>query len=354
MKSTYTTNEARWEALVQRDRQADGQFFYAVTTTGIYCRPGCSSKRPNRENVLFFDTAHHAESAGFRPCKRCQPDKLEQIDAHRKIIIQACHQIADSIEPFTLKELAENAGYSSGYFHRLFKDIVGVTPKQYAAEVRAKRLRSNLQTGANVTEAIYESGYNSSSRFYDKARDTLGMKPASYRQCGAGVQIRYTMKACYLGWVLIAATETGICAIEFADDQQSLEENLHRKFSLAEFLTSDHQFEMWVNQVLAFLDNPRETLDLPLDIQGTAFQQKVWQTLRQIPPGTTASYGQIARRMQQPKAARAVARACASNSIAVAIPCHRVVRQDGGMGGYRWGIERKQRLLEKESIERQE
>ncbi|TFG66288.1 MAG: bifunctional DNA-binding transcriptional regulator/O6-methylguanine-DNA methyltransferase Ada [Anaerolineales bacterium] len=348
---TYKTEEARWAAVAQRDQKADGQFVYAVTTTGIYCRPDCASKLPKRGNVLFFDTSIQAETAGFRPCKRCHPQGNDEHNTHQHVIIAACRRIAEAHVPPTLKELARDAGYSPTYFHRLFKKFAGVTPRQYAVTVRDNRVRSDLQSTSNITEAIYEAGFNSSSQFYDTSADTLGMQPSSYRQGGTGAQIRYTVAPCYLGWILIAATMTGICAIEFAGDAQSLEHSLRAKFPQAQIVDNDKPFERMVNQVLTYLDTPRDNLDLPLDIRGTVFQQRVWQALRQIPPGAPVSYSHIAENLNQPTAARAVAQACAANKIAVAIPCHRVVRADGGLGGYRWGIERKRALLEKEAEE---
>lgn len=348
---TYTTDEARWEALVQRDQDADGTFVYAVITTDIYCRPVCASKRPKRENVRFFDTHKLAETAGFRPCKRCHPQVVDRHEFYRSIIVDACRRIEASLEPPTLQELADAAGYSPTYFHRLFKKIAGMTPKRYAVMIRDNRVRSSLQSTSTITETIYEAGFNSSSRFYDTSLDKLGMQPSSYRQGGAGVKIRYVITQCYLGWALIAATEKGLCAIEFAGDAQTLEDSLRAKFSQAEIVENDNQFQTMVNRVLTYLASPHDVLDLPLDIRGTVFQQRVWQALREIPPGSSASYSQIAEHLNQPTAARAVAQACAANKIAVAIPCHRVVRRDGTLGGYRWGIERKRLLLEREAQE---
>ena len=352
--STYATDQARWEALARRDRRADGAYVYGVVTTGVYCRPACPSKLPNRENVRFFDTFQEAEQAGFRPCKRCNPRSPGRQAAHSGAIIQACRLLEASEEPPSLAELAATAGLSRSHFHRLFKEMVGVTPKQYAMERRLDRMRDSLQTSSSVTEAIYEAGFASGSRFYDDSTTTLGMKPTEYRGGAQGIHIRYSITPCYLGWVLIAATNIGICAIEFADAPDELEERLRARFSQAEFVEGEPDFSTWVARLLAFLESPRDMPDLPLDIQGTAFQRRVWLALREIPPGSTASYGGIAARIGNPQAARAVAGACASNAIAVAIPCHRIVRSDGELGGYRWGTERKRRLIEHEAAERRE
>jgi AraC family transcriptional regulator of adaptative response/methylated-DNA-[protein]-cysteine methyltransferase len=345
----YSTDQQRWKALVERDERADGAYVYGVVTTGIYCRPACSSKLPNRENVRFFDTFQDAEREGFRPCKRCDPRLPGRRPIHHEAIVRACRLIEESEEPPSLTDLANATGFSPSYFHRLFKKEVGLTPKQYASAVRASRVRANLQTGSNVTEAIYDAGFASSSRFYDRVTSTLGMKPSEYRNRGQSLRIRFAVAQCYLGWVLIAATGEGVCAIDLGDDPKGMEEDLRARFSKAEFVDSDPSFETWVGQILAFLESPRARLDLPLDIKGTAFQQRVWQTLQGIPPGATASYADIAARIDSPKAARAVAQACASNRIAVAIPCHRVVCSDGNLGGYRWGKERKRKLLEREA-----
>jgi AraC family transcriptional regulator of adaptative response/methylated-DNA-[protein]-cysteine methyltransferase len=345
----YSTDRERWKALVKRDKRADGAYVYGVVTTGIYCRPACSSKLPNRENVRFFDTSQDAERAGFRPCKRCDPGAPGGRTTHHDAVVRACRLIEESEDLPSLTDLANAVGFSPSYFHRLFKKEVGLTPKQYATAVRASRVRASLQTSSNVTEAIYDAGFASSSRFYEQAAGTLGMQPSKYRNGGQDLRIRFAVAQCYLGWVLIAATEEGVCAIDLGDDPKRLEQALRAKFSRAEFVDQDPALMTWVAQVLAFLESPRERLDLPLDIKGTAFQQRVWQALQEIPPGATASYADIAARIDSPKAARAVAQACASNRIAVAIPCHRVVRSDGNLGGYRWGRERKRRLLEREA-----
>jgi AraC family transcriptional regulator of adaptative response/methylated-DNA-[protein]-cysteine methyltransferase len=348
---SYTTEQARWEALVGRDGQADGAFVYGVVTTGVYCRPVCSSKRPNRGNVQFFDTPGDAERAGFRPCKRCTPQLADRKEPQAEAIAQVCQRIDESVEPPTLAELASAVGLSPSYLHRLFKRMVGVTPKQYAMEKRLGRIRNGLQTEATVTDAVYEAGFGSSSRFYEDVIEKLGMKPSEYRNGGLGIQIHYATWRSTLGWILVAFTAKGVCAIELGDTADALRERVRARFPKAHFVEGDPGIGLLLAEVLAFLESPHEGLDLPLDVQGTAFQRRVWLALRQIPAGATASYGEIAARIGQPGAARAVAQACAANPVAVAIPCHRAVRSDGSLGGYRWGNERKQKLLEEEARE---
>jgi AraC family transcriptional regulator of adaptative response/methylated-DNA-[protein]-cysteine methyltransferase len=347
----FSTEDARWDALVRRDREANGAFVYGVLTTFVYCRPACSSRRPKLENVRFFDTCEEAEQAGFRPCKRCNPKSSVAYDTSTAAIVNACKMIEASEEPLSLGNLAAAVGLSPFHFQRLFKKIIGITPKQYTMEKRLKRVRTGLKKDSTVTEAIYDAGFASSSRFYENVHTTLGMKPSEYRTGADGIRIRYAVAQSYLGWVLIAATAKGICAIDFGDDPEILKDRLRAKFPKAELQADDARFRTWVAQVLAFLESPRRTLELPLDIQGTAFQRRVWMALREIPPGSTASYADIAAQIGKPKAARAVAQACASNVIAVAIPCHRVVRSDGNLGGYRWGVERKLAVLDREAKE---
>ncbi len=340
----------RWETIVRRDEGARGDFVYGVVTTGIYCRPGCASRLPNRENVRFYDTWQMAEAAGLRPCKRCTPRETEApADPGRDAVLEACRLIESADHAPSLRELAERVGYSPYHFQRLFKQIVGVSPKQYAMEKRLDRVRTGLQDEASVTDAIYDAGYESTSRFYVTDAPALGMKPSEYRNGGEGIVIRYAVAPCYLGFVLVAATDQGICRIDLGASPGALEARLRADFPEAELRTEDPDLETMVNEVIAMLEAPDRGLSLPLDIQGTAFQRRVWTALREIPAGATASYAEIATRIGNPKAARAVAQACASNHVAVAIPCHRVVRSDGGLGGYRWGLDRKRAILEREA-----
>ena len=343
------SDDDRWEALTKRDSLACGEFVYGVLTTGVYCRPACSSRLPNRENVRFFKTSMEAEQAGFRPCKRCKPEAPNWKQPQTGAVLKACKMIAEADTPPSLSELAHVAGLSLFHFQRLFKKIVGVTPKQYAMEKRSNRIREHLRKGSTITEAMYDAGFASSSRFYEKATATLGMKPSIYKNGAQDIRIRFAIVPCFLGLVLVAATAQGICAIDFGDTPGALKEDLHRRFPKAEFQAPDPDFTAIVAKVLTFLEDPnRGRLDLPLDVQGTAFQRRVWLALQEIPPGDTVSYADIATRIEKPKAARAVAQACAANPIAVAIPCHRVVRGNGDLGGYRWGVERKRVLLGRE------
>ncbi len=350
-EALFLTDEARWEALVQRERQADGRFVYGVLTTGIYCRPTCASRRPNRENVLFFSAGDQAEQAGFRPCKRCRPNAADNSESPQtQAIIKACQTIETAETAPSLNELAQAAGLSPYHFQRLFKKVVGVTPKQYAMEHRLNRVRRHLQQDSTVTEAVYNAGFASSSRFYEKAAHSLGMKPSVYQKGAQAMPIKFATTPSYLGWVLIAATGQGLCAIDFGDAPETLQARLRARFPQADLQADDPDFQATVSQLLAFLEAPHHSsLDLPLDIQGTAFQRRVWQALQNIPVGSTASYAEIAGQIGQPQAARAVAQACASNTLAVAIPCHRVVRSNGDLGGYRWGLKRKRMLLAREA-----
>jgi AraC family transcriptional regulator of adaptative response/methylated-DNA-[protein]-cysteine methyltransferase len=325
-----------------------GKLFYSVRTTGVYCRPSCPSRLANPKNVRFHATPADAERAGFRPCKRCKPN-APSIDARQAALAaEACRRIETAEEPPSLAELARGAGLSVFHFHRVFKAVTGLTPKAYAAAHRADRVRDELARGAGVTEAIYDAGYNSGSRFYEQSSQILGMTPSDYRAGGTNAEIRFAIGECSLGSILVAASARGVCAILLGDDPDALARDLQDRFPRAELIGGDVGFERLVARVVGLIEAPGLGLDLPLDVRGTVFQQRVWQALRQIPAGSTASYQEVARRIGAPGSVRAVARACASNALAVAIPCHRVVRTDGGLSGYRWGVERKRALLRRE------
>jgi AraC family transcriptional regulator of adaptative response/methylated-DNA-[protein]-cysteine methyltransferase len=341
-------DEARWQAVRTRDRAAEGRFFYAVVTTGVFCRVTCPSRLPRRENVAFFTTPEAAHKAGYRPCKRCHPTGKSVEEAQVTAIRKACALIDAAETPPRLDNLASAVGVSPFHFHRLFKAIVGVTPKAYAAARRAVRVQDELAAGTPVAEALYGAGYGSSSRLYEQARATLGMTPAAFRKGGAGTEIRWSTAATPLGELIVAATPQGICMIEFDDGETTAEARVGARFPKAAVTRADAELAAYVAAVASFVELPARGLDLPLDIQGTAFQRRVWQALQAIPAGETASYGEIARRLGQPTAVRAVARACASNGIALAIPCHRVIGSDGALSGYRWGVDRKRDLLERE------
>jgi AraC family transcriptional regulator of adaptative response/methylated-DNA-[protein]-cysteine methyltransferase len=341
--------DPRWAALLARDPAAEGAFVYSVATTGIYCRPTCPSRRPKPENVKFYASPAEAEKAGFRPCQRCRPNEAPAGERQAALVAEACRRIERAETPPRLDALAAKAGMSPSHFHRLFKSITGLTPKAYAAAHRAERVRQELSNGkASVTEAIYGSGFNASSRFYEKAKDVLGMTPTAYRAGGAEAEIKFAIGQCSLGAILVARSEKGVCAILLGDDPEALVRDLQDRFPKAMLIGGDGDFEKLVAKVVGFVEAPALGLDLPLDVRGTAFQQRVWEALRKIPAGETASYAEIAERIGAPKAVRAVAQACATNQIAVAIPCHRVVRKDGDVSGYRWGVERKRALLAKE------
>lgn len=346
------SDRACWNAVLARNAEFDGQFYYSVATTGVYCRPSCPARRPARAHVRFHDTAEAAEAAGFRPCRRCKPDQPSLTAQHGAKITQACRLIEAAETPPTLAALADAVGLSPYHFHRLFKARLGVTPKGYAVAHRNKRARAALGNSATVTQAIYDAGFNANSRFYANASEVLGMTPRSFRSGGTDHTIRFAFAECSLGTVLIAASETGVCAILFGDTREALHRDLERQFPRAHLVSGDADFDTLTAEVIDFIENPSSNFDLPLDIRGTAFQHRVWDALRRIPAGSTASYAEIAQAIGMPKSARAVARACASNRIAVAIPCHRVVRSDGSLSGYRGGVARKRALLDKERSDR--
>lgn len=349
MQTTIDTDSARWAAVIAKDRAADGEFFYSVRTTGVYCRPSCAARPARRENVAFHLTGVEAEAAGFRPCKRCKPDQPPMAQRQAAMVAQACRSIETAEEAPDLETLAAQAGVSPFHFHRVFKSVAGVTPKAYADAHRADRVREALATSGTVTEAIYDAGFNSGGRFYAKSAQVLGMTPTRFRAGGEAAVIKFAIGECSLGAILVAATDKGVCAILLGDDPEALARDLQDRFSRAELIGADAGFEALVAKVVGFVEQPGLGLDLPLDVRGTAFQQRVWQALREIPAGETAGYAQIAEKIGSPKAVRAVAQACAANAIAVAIPCHRVVRTDGALSGYRWGVERKRALLDREA-----
>lgn len=348
-----TIHDPRWAAVVNRNPAADGTFCYSVETTGVYCRPSCAARLARPENVRFHASCADAEQAGFRPCKRCRPNQPSLLLQHASKVTEACRIIEASDNAPDLKALAQRVGVSTYHFHRVFKQITGLTPREYAAAQREQRVRNALdRTGAGIdtiTAAIFDAGYNTNSRFYEKSNAVLGMTPTDYRAGGANAEIRFAVGECALGAILVAQSERGVCAILLGDDPDLLARDLQDRFPRARLIGGDSAFEQLVATVVGFVEAPGTGLALPLDIRGTAFQQRVWQALRQIPAGHTASYTEIAHRIGAPKSVRAVAGACAANALAVAIPCHRVVRNDGGLSGYRWGVERKRALLDNEA-----
>jgi AraC family transcriptional regulator of adaptative response/methylated-DNA-[protein]-cysteine methyltransferase len=347
-RAAETIGDPRWAAVVARDAAADNTFVYSVRTTGVYCRPSCAARRARPEHVRFHASGREASEAGFRPCKRCKPDQPSLAEQHAEKVTAACRLIESAAKPPSLERLAETAGLSVFHFHRMFKAITGVTPREYARAHRAERVRRELDRSRTVTRAIYEAGYNSSARFYQDSQDLLGMTPTSYRAGGAETRIRFAVGECSLGSILVARSEQGVCAILLGDDPDALARDLQERFPQAEVIGGDPEFEELVSKVVGFVEAPAVGLDLPLDVRGTAFQQRVWRALREIPAGATASYTEIATRIGAPGSVRAVAQACGANPLAVAIPCHRIVRNDGGLSGYRWGVERKRALLARE------
>src|SRR3984893_1686767 len=342
-------DDPRWARVVVRDKTADGCFWYSVATTGIYCRPSCPSRTANRKNVQLHDTLAAAKAPGFRPCKRCNPDGLSIEGENAAIVAQACRLIEESEEAPSLNDLADAVGRSVSHFHRMFKAATGLTPKDYAAAHRAAKVRQGLESGNSITEVIYDAGFNSSGRFYAKSTDMLGMTPTQYRAGGANEKILFAVGQTSLGAILVASSKKGVASILLGDDPDKLVRDLQDRFPKAQLIGADRDYEALVARVVGFIETPGLGLDLPLDVRGTAFQQRVWQALQQIPVGQTVSYADIAQRIGSPKSVRAVAGACAANLLAVAIPCHRVVRNDGSLSGYAWGVERKRMLLDREA-----
>lgn len=343
-----TLADPRWQSVKAKDPKADGAFCYSVKSTGVYCRPSCGARLARPENVAFHATSADAERAGFRPCKRCKPEQATRAEQDAVTVIRACRIIERSEEVPALDQLAALVGVSAWHFHRLFRRVTGLTPRQYALARRAERLRGNLDAGASVTDAIFAAGYGSNSRFYEKSNELLGMTPTTRRAGGVDTKIHFAVGQCRLGSILVARSVRGVCAILMGDDPESLVRELQDRFPRAALTGGDAGFDQLVAKVVGLVEAPGIGLDLPLDVRGTVFQQRVWQALQQIPPGQTISYAELARRIGNPKAVRAVAQACGANFLAVAIPCHRVVRNDGALSGYRWGVERKRALLDAE------
>jgi AraC family transcriptional regulator of adaptative response/methylated-DNA-[protein]-cysteine methyltransferase len=349
MTDTDITDRERWEAVCARDARADGTFVFAVRTTGVFCRPQCAARRPLRENVEFFAAVDEARAAGYRPCKRCRPAGRSPEDELVTLVDRACRtlEVSEMVPP--LAALAAAAGKSPFYFQRTFKRIVGVTPREYAAAKRAEGLRHALPAHARVVDAVYDAGFGSSSRAYSLAAATLGMTPSAYRAGGAGERIRFASGESALGWIAVAVTARGVAAIELGDSRDAVCARIIARFAAADVVEDPTELASVLGEILRYVEQPRSGLDLPLDVQGTAFARRVWRALTQLAPGATATYGQIAESVGRPGAARAVASACAANPAALAIPCHRVVPAGGGSGGYRWGAARKRALLDAES-----
>jgi AraC family transcriptional regulator of adaptative response/methylated-DNA-[protein]-cysteine methyltransferase len=342
-------DDPRWTQIVARDKSADGLLWYSVVTTGVYCRPSCPSRTANPRNVQLHDSLASARATGFRPCKRCNPEGLSTDRENAAMVARACRLIEESEEEPSLSELANAVNRSPSYFHRVFKATTGLTPKDYAIGHRASRVRRCLNSSNSVTGAIYDAGFNSSGRFYETSTDMLGMTPTQYMKGGANEEIRFAVGEASLGAILVASSQKGVAAILLGDDPDELVHDLQDRFPKAKLIGADRDYEALVARVVGFVEMPKLGLDLPLDVRGTAFQQRVWQALREIPVGRTVSHAEIARRIGSPKAVRAGAGACAKNNLAIAIPCHRVVKNDGALSGYAWGVERKRALLKREA-----
>ncbi len=357
----HRPTETLWRAVQARDRGADGAFVYAVRSTGIYCRPSCPSRKPRREQIVFFPLAEAAEQGGFRPCRRCRPQAVQIRDPKTEAVARVCREIETRIQsaegvgsdmPVTLAALSASTGMSSHQLERAFRKVMGITPRQYADATRMRRLKSRLRKGDDVTTALYDAGFGSSSRLYERAPSHLGMTPATYRRGGAGMSIHYTIVSSPLGRLLVGATSRGISALYLGETDERLESALQKEYPRAEIRRDRNGLEGWMQKILAHLRGQEPHLDLPTDVQATAFQRHVWEELRRIPYGATRTYSEVARAIGRPTAIRAVARACATNPVSVVVPCHRVVREDGKLAGYRWGLDRKRTLLEHESAAR--
>ena len=348
LSAAATEADPRWARVLARDKSADGAFWYSVATTGVYCRPSCPSRTANPKNVGLHASLAEAKATGFRACKRCKPDG-PSIDAENAATVaKACRLIEESENSPALDDLARAVGRSPGYLHRLFKNATGLTPKAYADGRRADRVRDGLGGSGSVTQAIYDAGFNSSGRFYEASNAMLGMTPSSFRKGGAKEEIRFAVGETTHGSILVASSTKGVAAILLGDDPDALARDLQDRFPKATLIGADAGYEAVVAKVVGFVESPYAGLELPLDVRGTAFQQRVWQALRDIPFGRTSSYTEVAERIGHPSATRAVASACAANKLAIAIPCHRVVRNDGALSGYAWGVERKRAILDRE------
>jgi AraC family transcriptional regulator, regulatory protein of adaptative response / methylated-DNA-[protein]-cysteine methyltransferase len=344
------TADKYWRATLQRDRRADGSFFIAVRSTHVYCRPSCPARHPFRHNVTFYRTREEAERQGYRPCLRCRPN---EVAASSALVANAAKYLAQSAEEtLRLSQVAKDLNTNTATLRRAFRQVTGLTPRELAEALRVKRFKSLLRSGKNITDALYETGYGSSSRVYERSNAQLGMTPATYQKGGTGMKLEYTIAKSPLGKVLVAATERGVSAVYLGDAQNQLVEELHQEYPRAEITPASGSTQRWVREIVQRIEGQPAQEELPLDLQATAFQRRVWQELQKIPRGATRTYSQVARALGNPKAVRAVARACATNPVSVVVPCHRVVREDGKLSGYRWGLNRKEQLLASERAAR--